>query len=86
MGSPISTSPWSAASWRRFPAAQQPVWPDAEALKKAEAQLSTLPPLVFAGEAKIRIELRDWSLIVEDFGEAWPASCAPCHDGTQKSA
>jgi 3-deoxy-7-phosphoheptulonate synthase len=52
MASPSSTSPWSAASWRKFAAAQQPVWPDAEALKKAEAQLSTLPPLVFAGEAR----------------------------------
>jgi 3-deoxy-7-phosphoheptulonate synthase len=52
MAGPPSTSSWSAASWRKFPAAQQPVWPDAEALKKAEAQLSTLPPLVFAGEAR----------------------------------
>ena len=52
MASPSSTSSWSAASWRQFPAAQQPEWPDAEALKKAEAQLSTLPPLVFAGEAR----------------------------------
>ncbi len=43
---------WNAASWRGFPAAQQPQWPDAEALKKAEAQLATLPPLVFAGEAR----------------------------------
>src|SRR5215469_3445356 len=43
---------WSAASWRRFPAAQQPDWPDADALKKAEARLSGLPPLVFAGEAR----------------------------------
>jgi len=25
---------WSAASWRQYPAAQQPVWPDADALKK----------------------------------------------------
>jgi 3-deoxy-7-phosphoheptulonate synthase len=47
-----SASPWSAASWRKFPAAQQPEWPDADALKKAEATLSTLPPLVFAGEAR----------------------------------
>jgi 3-deoxy-7-phosphoheptulonate synthase len=45
-------SPWSAASWRKFPAAQQPDWPDADALKKAEARLSALPPLVFAGEAR----------------------------------
>ena len=43
---------WSAASWRKFPAAQQPDWPDADALKKAEARLSALPPLVFAGEAR----------------------------------
>src|SRR6202167_1381600 len=47
-----TTTPWSAASWRQFPAAQQPQWPDAEALKQAEAQLATLPPLVFAGEAR----------------------------------
>jgi len=46
------TTPWSAASWRQFPAAQQPDWPDADALKKAKARLSTLPPLVFAGEAR----------------------------------
>ncbi len=52
MASPSSTSPWSAASWRQFAAAQQPEWPDAEALKKAEVQLSALPPLVFAGEAR----------------------------------
>jgi 3-deoxy-7-phosphoheptulonate synthase len=50
--SPPSASSWSAASWRKFPAAQQPDWPDADALKKAEATLSTLPPLVFAGEAR----------------------------------
>jgi 3-deoxy-7-phosphoheptulonate synthase len=52
MAIPSSISAWSAASWRKFPAAQQPDWPDEEALKKAEAQLSGLPPLVFAGEAR----------------------------------
>ena len=46
------TSSWSPASWRKFPAAQQPEWPDADALKKAEARLATVPPLVFAGEAR----------------------------------
>ncbi|HXZ62079.1 MAG TPA: 3-deoxy-7-phosphoheptulonate synthase class II [Acidimicrobiales bacterium] len=45
-------SSWSPASWRRFPAAQQPAWPDADALKRVEAHLATLPPLVFAGEAR----------------------------------
>jgi 3-deoxy-7-phosphoheptulonate synthase len=47
------TPSWSAASWRTFPAAQQPEWPDADALKRAEARLSTVPPLVFAGEARL---------------------------------
>src|SRR5580700_4968415 len=56
MASRSSTSSWSAASWRKYAAAQQPEWPDAEALKKAEAQLSTLPPLVFAGEARYLTE------------------------------
>jgi 3-deoxy-7-phosphoheptulonate synthase len=52
MTSRPESASWSAASWRRFPAAQQPDWPDADALKKAEARLSALPPLVFAGEAR----------------------------------
>jgi 3-deoxy-7-phosphoheptulonate synthase len=43
---------WHAASWRARRATQQPTWPDAEALKRVEAQLATLPPLVFAGEAR----------------------------------
>jgi 3-deoxy-7-phosphoheptulonate synthase len=51
MSHPPSTS-WRPASWRQLPAAQQPEWPDAEALKKAEARLSAVPPLVFAGEAR----------------------------------
>ncbi|MDQ1362108.1 MAG: 3-deoxy-7-phosphoheptulonate synthase, partial [Acidimicrobiaceae bacterium] len=33
------------------PAAQQPVWPDDAELKRVHEQLSSLPPLVFAGEA-----------------------------------
>jgi 3-deoxy-7-phosphoheptulonate synthase len=43
---------WSTASWRRYPAAQQPTWPDEEALKRAEATLAALPPLVIASEAR----------------------------------
>lgn len=35
---------------------------------------------IFAGEAKIRLFLANWSIIVEDFGEPWPAQCNPCHD------
>lgn len=36
---------------RSLVAAQQPIWPDAAALSRVEAELSKLPPLVFAGEA-----------------------------------
>jgi 3-deoxy-7-phosphoheptulonate synthase len=43
---------WHAASWRQRPAGQQPLWPDDEALKRVEAQLAGLPPMVFAGEAR----------------------------------
>jgi 3-deoxy-7-phosphoheptulonate synthase len=44
--------PWSPSSWRDRPAAQQPAWPDAGALDRASKELSTYPPLVFAGEAR----------------------------------
>jgi 3-deoxy-7-phosphoheptulonate synthase len=45
-------TPWSPRSWRDRPAAQQPPWPDEGALDAALKQLSSLPPLVFAGEAR----------------------------------
>lgn len=38
-------------AWRDLPAVQQPNWPDADELAAAVAELSTLPPLIFAGEA-----------------------------------
>ena len=44
--------PWSPSSWRDRPAAQQPAWPDPGALDRALKELSTYPPLVFAGEAR----------------------------------
>jgi hypothetical protein len=36
--------------------------------------------LIFAGDAKIRLDLQDWFIAVEDFGEPWPVLCQPCHD------
>lgn len=36
--------------WRQLPIKQQPLWPDARAVESVSTQLSTLPPLVFAGE------------------------------------
>lgn len=43
---------WTPDSWRSKPVLQMPQYPDAAALADVEAQLSTFPPLVFAGEAR----------------------------------
>jgi 3-deoxy-7-phosphoheptulonate synthase len=40
-------------AWRALAARQQPAWPDSAALERVKAELSTLPPLVFAGEADV---------------------------------
>ena len=40
-------------AWRGLPVAQQPGWPDAEALATATRTLSSYPPLVFAGECDV---------------------------------
>lgn len=42
--------------WPDLPAHQQPPWPDAGELARAVAELSVLPPLVFAGECDILLE------------------------------
>ena len=39
------------SSWRDFPIKQQPTYTDLEKLKKVEKELSSYPPLIFAGEA-----------------------------------
>jgi 3-deoxy-7-phosphoheptulonate synthase len=46
------TDTWTPSSWRQLTAAQQPVWPDEDALKRTLVELSSQPPLVFAGEAQ----------------------------------
>ena len=43
---------WTPSSWRDFPIKQQPTYEDQELLKKVEAELSSYPPLIFAGEAR----------------------------------
>lgn len=40
-------------TWRSLPIKQQPSWTDAEAVAAVSAEISTLPPLVFAGEVDI---------------------------------
>jgi len=49
---------WTPSSWRNFPIKQQPTYEDQVKLKDVESQLSTYPPLIFAGEARtLREEL-----------------------------
>ena len=43
---------WTPSSWRDFPIKQQPTYQDQELLKKVESDLSSYPPLIFAGEAR----------------------------------
>ncbi|MDR3508264.1 MAG: 3-deoxy-7-phosphoheptulonate synthase class II [Caulobacteraceae bacterium] len=47
------TQRWTPTSWRAKPAKHIPTdYPDAAAVERVEATLRTLPPLVFAGEAR----------------------------------
>jgi 3-deoxy-7-phosphoheptulonate synthase len=43
---------WTPEGWRTRPVAQMPDYPDKAALAEVERQLSTYPPLIFAGEAR----------------------------------
>jgi 3-deoxy-7-phosphoheptulonate synthase len=43
---------WTPESWRKKPILQVPEYPDQAKLAEVEKQLSTFPPLVFAGEAR----------------------------------
>lgn len=40
-------------TWRTLPIRQQPAWPDARATRAVSEELSTVPPLVFAGEVDV---------------------------------
>lgn len=46
------TNTWTPSSWRDKPAKQLPTYDDAQALQAVEQELSGMPPLVFAGEAR----------------------------------
>lgn len=56
---------WAPGTWRDRHAAQQPDWPDQQALDAALDELRALPPLVFAGEAR---ELTDALAAVSEGG------------------
>ena len=54
---------WNKDAWRSLPIEQQPIYSDLDELKKTEIRLSTLPPLVFAGEVRsLKKELASASL------------------------
>lgn len=56
----MTTSSWSPSSWRSKPAKQLPSYDDAAGLAEAEKELSRMPPLVFAGEARtLKAQLAD---------------------------
>jgi 3-deoxy-7-phosphoheptulonate synthase len=68
------------ASWRAYPAAQQPEWPDPDALREVTTDLASYPPLVVAGECD---QLRE-RLAAVARGEAFllqGGDCAETFDG-----
>jgi 3-deoxy-7-phosphoheptulonate synthase len=67
-------SEWTPSSWRGRAAAQQPPWPDEEALKRAASTLASLPPLVIASETR---QLRS-SLAAVARGEAFLLQAGDC--------
>ena len=71
---------WNPGTWRSKHAAQQPTWPDQASLERVEKELSTVPPLVFAGEAR---DLKS-KLAAVSQGEAFllqAGDCAESFDG-----
>jgi 3-deoxy-7-phosphoheptulonate synthase len=52
MSSTTALTNWHPASWHGRPATQQPVYADADALQRAVASLSRLPPLVVSWEVE----------------------------------
>ena len=68
--------PWEPASWRNFPAQQQPEYPDPQAVKDTLSQLGAYPPLIFAGECRT-LQSR---LAKAATGEAFIVQVRPIHD------
>ncbi len=48
----MTSASWAPSSWRGYPALQQPDWPDQARLEEVRAEITRMPPLVFAGEAR----------------------------------
>ena len=73
---------WKPDSWKRFEASQQPVWPDNDSLQKVLDELSELPPLVFAGEARNLTQ----QLAAVSQGEAFLLQAGDCAESFDTSA
>ena len=79
---PRSKTDWTPQSWRDRVALQQPQWPDADTHRQVLDQLSALPPLVFAGEAR---ELTEQLAAVSD-GRAFLLQAGDCAESFDTSA
>jgi 3-deoxy-7-phosphoheptulonate synthase len=80
---PLFRPEWAPDSWRARHAAQQPDWPDADALEAVLDEIRRLPPLVFAGEARSLTESladaaegRAFLLVAGDCAESFEAFSA----------
>ncbi len=73
---------WSPTSWRDRPAAQQPDWPDENEFERVLKQMGSLPPLVFAGEAR---DLTD-QLAAVGRGEAFLLQAGDCAESFESFA
>jgi 3-deoxy-7-phosphoheptulonate synthase len=65
---------WTPTSWKSFPAAQQPVYQDSQAISHVLEQLHRMPPLVTSWEVD---RLRD-ALALAQKGEAWLLQGGDC--------
>ena len=77
-----SSREWAPDSWRNLQAKQQPIWPDEDSFQKVLDELSTLPPLVFAGEARNLTE----QLAAVSRGEAFLLQAGDCAESFDTSA
>ena len=73
---------WQPNSWKSFTASQQPIWPDSNSLQKVLGELSELPPLVFAGEARNLTK----QLAAVSQGEAFLLQAGDCAESFDTSA
>ncbi len=71
---------WHPASWEGFEAAQQPNYPDSDALSAALSELSSLPPLVTSGEVDL---LRD-EIAAAQRGERFVLQGGDCAENFQE--